>query len=64
MECDFKVEPIGVKYMCDKCSDGEMIFTQNSIWNIIPPQYEHKCDSCGGVLMLEKKYPIIKYKRI
>ena len=64
MESEFKVEPYGVKYVCEKCGVGEMLYTNRSDWSVAPPQHEHKCPKCSAVVMLEEKYPIIRYKRI
>lgn len=64
MEKEFTVKPIGVKYICDYCKVGEMISTGNNNWSSNPPKLEHKCNHCGTKILLNEKYPLIRYKTI
>lgn len=61
MEETFKVQPIGIKYICDLCKIGEMIPSGNNNWSSSLPKIEHKCNYCGNKIFLNEKYPIIKY---
>lgn len=64
MEKEFLVKPIGIKYICDTCNEGEMIPTGENNWLTNPPNFNHKCNKCGKELLLSDKYPIIRYKEI
>ncbi len=35
MEQRFEVKPIGVKYICDSCEEGEMIYTGEMLFLIL-----------------------------
>jgi ssDNA-binding Zn-finger/Zn-ribbon topoisomerase 1 len=62
----FNVRPIGVKYICEYCGEGEMIVDTSSI--IInnttnPTMIRHKCNKCNGTLLLPKSYPYIYWDK-
>ncbi|MGQ7108381.1 hypothetical protein ACUN13_29580 [Bacillus cereus group sp. Bce041] len=66
METNFEVKVVGVKYTCDKCKEGEMIY-QAGIGTMLltsPPQFEHTCTNCEFKQNLSKKYPTIEYKGV
>ena len=59
----FGVRPIGVKYICESCSDGEMKSDPESTLRM-PNMYPHKCTKCGFTMMLPKVYPYIEWQEI
>ncbi|EGT0683314.1 hypothetical protein IZT14_001706 [Clostridium perfringens] len=61
MEKEFCVKPVLVKYMCDFCNEGEMIPNSKNYWSLDPPKFEHKCNKCGKKIILDEKYPIMRY---
>lgn len=65
-EEDFEVRPIGVRYICEFCHEGEMIvdhtegqFIETVLTN--PPLIQHKCTKCGGTMRLPRSYPYIEW---
>jgi len=58
-EVAFKVIPINVKYECEHCRQGEMIFDGSGSGS--PPLHYHTCSECKGKLQLPKIYPYIKW---
>lgn len=51
-----------VKYICDKCEDGEMKSKNlEVIFPMLPPiyLYPHICDQCGYEMGLARTYPYI-----
>lgn len=62
MEKEYFVIPVGVKYICNFCGGGEMIPTNKNNWSVDPPNFEHKCNNCGKEILLNEKYPTIRYK--
>lgn len=64
LEETYKIEPIGVKYICDKCKEGEMLPTGNNDWATNPPQFEHACTFCNQIENFEEKYPLVRFKVI
>lgn len=62
MEELFEVKPVGVKYKCATCGVGKMLPTGVHNWVCDPPQIEHKCDHCGEKIVLNEKYPLIRYQ--
>ena len=63
-EALFKINPIGVKYICEFCHEGEMEFVHG---NKTPQavMFEHKCSNvqCGKMLLLPKVYPYIEWNQ-
>lgn len=56
-----KIGTYRVKMMCDKCKEGEMVFT-GGIRTSIPDQYLHECKNCkDGIWFRDKRYPRITY---
>lgn len=64
MEKEFLLKPIGIKYICDNCNEGEMMPIGENSWLSNPPKFNHKCNKCGSEKLLNEKYPIIRYKTI
>ena len=58
----FKLTPIGVRYICEHCNEGEMKVVN-------PPEqnplsfFKHECSKCKGVLYLQKCYPYIEWNK-
>ncbi len=63
-EQTFEIKPVGVKYICDKCGNGEMTNLDGHMLMVYPPQYKHMCSFCGAEKHLEKKYPTVEYRVI
>lgn len=64
MERQFKVKPVGIKYICDKCKEGEMNQTGQMQMYDDYATFIHKCSHCEHKLELKEKYPLIRYKQI
>ncbi|PFR59003.1 hypothetical protein COK36_20065 [Bacillus cereus] len=61
MEQRFEVKPIGVKYICDSCEEGEMIYTGEMLF-FNPPTFKHTCNNCDSNQNFIEKYPLIRYQ--
>lgn len=59
----FKIVPIGIRYKCEVCSEGEMLYENNrdAITLEYPQLFNHKCNKCGMILRLPKIYPYIEW---
>ncbi len=62
----FEVKPVGVKYICEFCNEGEMIHSYKDHYS--PEEYDcrmipHTCDKCGKVMKLPKIYPYIEWNK-
>jgi len=64
VEEKFVVQPVGVRYRCDSCKSGEMLPTGSNDWSSNLPNFEHKCNKCGAKVILNEKYPLIRYEII
>lgn len=61
-EKTFQIKPLGVKYICEHCHEGEMISVNDNIMlTSNPPLFAHKCNKCGGELQLPRRYPYIEW---
>ena len=62
-ERTFDVHPVGVKYICENCNEGEMeLDKENPIYFATnPPLIPHKCTKCGCKMSLRKTYPYIEW---
>lgn len=61
-ERTFPIQHVGVKYICEHCGEGEMLFVpDNDILLTFPPMFKHRCNKCGGELSLPRQYPYIKW---
>jgi len=61
-EIKSSVKTFMVSKLCDKCEDGTMSPTGIMLTSN-PPQYPHKCKTCGAVANLQERYPKIVYER-
>lgn len=60
----FSIKPVGVKYICEFCNEGEMVVdTDGEVAAILtnPPLIPHKCTKCGKTMHLRKQYPYIEW---
>lgn len=66
----FPVKPMGIKYICEFCGEGEQICTNKTPIVLeagtmkLPNMREHKCNKCGKTMYLKKAYPYVEYLRI
>lgn len=61
-----EAKPVAIKYICEHCNNGEMIAVTNEVLIVPleksgPPMVKHRCNKCGGELMLPKTYPYIEW---
>ena len=61
MEETKEVKSIKVSYKCPKCDIGYLLPT-GVCYPSYPPKYQHKCNECDNVEMLNNKYPYITYE--
>jgi len=59
MEKYTEVKTYSVVYICDTCSEGEMVFDGLTLTSY-PPLYPHTCDKCGDKKNLRTRYPLTK----
>lgn len=64
MEKTFTVKPVGVKYICDSCKNGEMLPTENIKMFEKHIEFTHKCKKCGSEKDFTEKYPLIRYEQL
>jgi len=62
----FNLKPIGIKYICEFCNEGEMIHDANEPLMVElaiegPKLFKHHCTKCGKVMHLPKVYPYIEW---
>lgn len=60
----FELHPVGVKYICEFCNEGEMQVNTDPVsaaYTSMPQMYEHKCNKCGKTYLLPKSYPYVKF---
>ena len=55
----FDIKPIGVRYICEYCNEGEMIYDRTVIIDQLLKK--HTCNHCNGELLLPKVYPYIEW---
>lgn len=60
MEQFFDIIPKEVKYQCDNCKEGEMVYKGNMLMTN-PPQFTHECSYCKTEQVFYEKYPTIKW---
>lgn len=63
-EKTFNVVPIGIKYTCEFCGEGEMKYDPQPITTALlsnPPLHPHTCTKCGKTMQLPKMYPYIEW---
>lgn len=60
MEIETEVKTYRVELQCDECGD-KMESTGTALYTS-PPQYPHKCKSCGCIRNIRaKEYPYMKH---
>ena len=63
-EVVFPVWPIGVKYVCEYCHEGEMRVVNEPV-NVLSefetPMIKHICTNCNKEMILPKTYPYIEW---
>lgn len=59
----FNLHPVGIKYICENCNEGEMIIDKDNpiILTSNPPLIPHKCNKCGCEMRLMKTYPYVEW---
>ena len=60
----FPIKPVGVRYICEFCNEGEMRVDVDGEQAAIltnPPLIPHKCTKCGKTMHLRKQYPYIEW---
>lgn len=62
-EKTFNVRPVGVKYICEFCKEGEMVQDKDNkeVLMSYPSQFPHKCNKCNKTMYLPKPYPYIEW---
>ena len=60
-EQEYKIKPVGVKYICDVCNEGKMLPDGDIVLTSYPPQFPHKCDNCGHKENFTVKYPNVRF---
>lgn len=63
MEKELPISTYIVKYFCDSCETGEVIFHNPHINPLLPPptKFEHFCDRCKMSYNLPVQYPHLRY---
>lgn len=63
-ERTFPIKPIGVKYICEFCGEGEMKVSEDAHTFVLtsnPPLIKHVCTKCGKEMLLPKSYPYVEW---
>lgn len=63
-ERTFPIKPIGVKYICEFCGEGEMKVSEDARTFVLtsnPPLIKHVCTKCGKEMLLPKSYPYVEW---
>jgi len=62
----FELKPIGIRYICEFCNEGEMIHDSNEPVMVElamkPNLFKHHCSKCGKIMHLPKVYPYIEWE--
>jgi len=56
-----EVKTFAVSYICDKCGEGQMVFT-GEMKPSKPPTFVYKCDKCGEKKNSKQSYPRVEYE--
>lgn len=61
-----KLFPVGVRYICEFCNEGEMKFDRSQPVGIpepgmMPTMFPHVCEKCGKAMLLPKMYPYVDW---
>ena len=62
MEKSYEIKPVGIKYVCDNCDEGEMLVSGNIMLMTDPPKFPHKCNVCDFEKNFTTKYPFVTYR--
>lgn len=68
-ERTFALKPVGVKYICEFCGEGEQKVVANpytvetSVMGTTLPMIGHICTKCGKEMLLPRIYPYIEWVR-
>ena len=61
----FELKPVGIRYTCEFCNEGEMIYDSNNPFSLQEfghtRMISHKCNKCGKDMKLPKTYPYIEW---
>lgn len=60
----FEIKPIGVRYRCELCGEGEMIAMNEDPVRLMGDgmmMRKHQCTKCKGIMQLPKTYPYIEW---
>ena len=64
----FKIIPVGIKYVCEFCHEGEMITIKDdnntlvvNMVDVHPLMIKHRCNKCSKEMLLPKSYPYIEW---
>ena len=64
----FDIRPVGIRYICEFCNEGEMIATGNVSRMIAtnPPSLlvPHRCNKCGKEMELPRSYPYVDWEEV
>lgn len=59
----FEVNPIGVKYICEFCNVGEMIYAPDRVIDAHDlRRIPHICSNCNKEMILPKIYPYVEWQ--
>lgn len=62
----FEIKPVGIRYKCEFCNEGEMKYeNKESVFieavNKNPIMHNHICTKCGKTMLLPKMYPYVEW---
>lgn len=57
----FEIKPMGVRYICEFCNEGEQRFQPLAAEKTASSMFPHKCTKCGKGMMLPRVYPYIEW---
>ena len=62
----FGITPVGVKYICEFCNEGEMKADASQVMHPAGqiPMFPHTCTKCGKSMQLPKVYPYVDWTEI
>lgn len=56
-----KIELHKLVKLCPHCGEGQLVATDAYVILTDPPLYENKCDKCGEIYNLDRRYPSFVY---
>ena len=62
----FEIRPVGIRYKCEFCNEGEMIYNNPGMiaaedFYQKPIMHNHVCNKCGKEMLLPKMYPYVEW---